>query len=51
MFNAHLASQPSFQQRDNHFSQGLRVLAIDDNVVCFKVLAFELQKCGYQGLL
>ncbi|XP_071901094.1 two-component response regulator ORR22-like [Coffea arabica] len=48
MFNAHLASQPSFQQRDNHFSQGLRVLAIDDNVVCLKVLAFELQKCGYQ---
>ncbi|MCD7457050.1 hypothetical protein HAX54_033967 [Datura stramonium] len=31
----------------SQFPKGLKVLAIDDNVVCLKVLESILQKCGY----
>ncbi|KAL3535934.1 hypothetical protein ACH5RR_004395 [Cinchona calisaya] len=43
-----MADEPSTPGQEKHFSHNLRVLAIDDNIVCLKVLAFKLQKCGYQ---
>lgn len=44
----------TWPEKDNetmksHFPDGLQVLAIDDNVVCLKVLGSLLQKCGYKG--
>ncbi|CAI9100909.1 OLC1v1038099C1 [Oldenlandia corymbosa var. corymbosa] len=36
------------EEKEGNFWQGLRVLLIDDNVVCLKVMATNLEKCGYQ---
>ncbi|XP_031374032.1 two-component response regulator ARR10-like [Punica granatum] len=33
------------------FPVGMRVLAVDDNATCLKLLETLLQKCGYDGLL
>lgn len=34
----------------DQFPAGLRVLLVDDDVVCLKILAQMLQKCAYKGL-
>ena len=33
---------------ENKFPEGMRVLVVDDNPVCLKVLEFLLRRCKYQ---
>jgi len=35
----------------DRFPVGMRVLAVDDNPICLKVLETLLRKCQYQGSL
>lgn len=35
----------------DNFPVGMRVLAVDDDPICLKVLESLLRKCQYQGLL
>lgn len=35
----------------DRFPVGMRVLAVDDDPICLKLLDTLLQKCQYQGLL
>ncbi|CAI9758918.1 unnamed protein product [Fraxinus pennsylvanica] len=35
-------------EKNNNFQTGLRVLAVDDNIVCLKLLVVGLQQCGYE---
>lgn len=34
----------------DHFPVGMRVLAVDDDPICLKVLESLLRKCQYHGL-
>lgn len=36
---------------NNNFQTSLRVLAVDDNIVCLEMLVVGLQQCGYEGML
>ncbi|CAL5411517.1 unnamed protein product [Camellia sinensis] len=41
---------PPQSKVDANFPEGLRVLVVDDNVVCLKVVAALLNKCRYKGV-
>lgn len=45
-----MAERGAESSRKNEFPLGMRVLAVDDDRVCLRLLETQLKECGYQGM-
>jgi len=44
-----MSSGSSFVSSSEQFPVGMRVLVVDDDVTCLKILEHMLQRCRYRG--